>query len=192
MKKVLLLLADGFEIYEASAFIDVIGWNLIEGDKSTQLFTCALKKEIKSTFNQRFIVDFILNEINTEDYSALAIPGGFEEYGFYKDVYHPDFLELIRKFENQQKTIASICTGALPIAESNILKNRKGTTYNLNPVRQNALLNKSVIVLNQPIVEDENIITSWNPSTAMDVAFLLLEKLTNKENTNNVKRLMGF
>jgi len=192
MKKVLLLLADGFEIYEASAFIDVIGWNLLEGDKSTQLFTCALKKEIKSTFNQRFIVDFTVDEINIEEYAALAIPGGFEEYGFYKDAYHPDFLDVIRKFENQQKTIASICTGALPVAESNILQNRNGTTYNLNPKRQNALRNKSVNVLNQPIVEDGNIITSWNPSTAMDVAYLLLEKLTSKENTNNVKRLMGF
>jgi 4-methyl-5(b-hydroxyethyl)-thiazole monophosphate biosynthesis len=192
MKKILLLLADGFEIYEASAFIDVIGWNLLEGDTSTQLFTCALNKEIKSTFNQRFIVDFTIDEINIEDYAALAIPGGFEEYGFYKDAYHPDFLELIRNFEKQQKTIASICTGALPVAESNILFNRKGTTYNLNPIRQNELRNKSVIVLNQPIVEDGNIITSWNPSTAMDVAFLLLEKLTSKENANNVRRLMGF
>ena len=105
MKKVLLLLANGFEIYEASAFIDVIGWNLLEGDKSTQLFTCALNKEIKSTFNQRFIVDFTVDEINPVDYAALAIPGGFEEYGFYKDAYHSDFLELIKKFENQQKTI---------------------------------------------------------------------------------------
>ena len=192
MKKVLLLLADGFEIYEASTFIDVIGWNLLEGDKSTQLFTCALKKEIKSTFNQRFIVDFTVDEINIEDYAALAIPGGFEEYGFYKDAYHPDFLDVIKKFENQQKTIASICTGALPVAESNILQNRNGTTYNLNPKRQNALRNKSVNVLNEPIVEDGNIITSWNPSTAMDVAFLLLEKLTSKENTNNIKKLMGF
>ena len=192
MKKVLLLLADGFEIYEASTFIDVIGWNLLEGDKSTQLFTCALRKEIKSTFGQRFIVDFTVDEINIEDYAALAIPGGFEEYGFYKDAYHPDFLDVIKKFENQQKTIASICTGALPVAESNILQNRNGTTYNLNPKRQNALRNKSVNVLNEPIVEDGNIITSWNPSTAMDVAFLLLEKLTSKENTNNIKKLMGF
>jgi 4-methyl-5(b-hydroxyethyl)-thiazole monophosphate biosynthesis len=192
MKKVLLLLADGFEIYEASAFIDVIGWNLLEGDKSTQLFTCALKKEIKSTFNQRFIVDFTIEEVNIEDYVALAIPGGFEDFGFYIDAYNPDFLDVIRKFENQQKTIASICTGALPVAESNILQNRNGTTYNLNPKRQNALRDKLVNVLNQPIVEDGNIITSWNPSTAMDVAFLLLEKLTSKENTNNVKRLMGF
>jgi len=40
MKKVLMLLADGFETFEASVFIDVIGRNLVEGDKSTELFTC--------------------------------------------------------------------------------------------------------------------------------------------------------
>ena len=53
MKKVLLLLANGFEILEASAFIDVIGWNLKEGDQSTALHTCALSKEIKSAFDQK-------------------------------------------------------------------------------------------------------------------------------------------
>ena len=57
MKRVLLLLANGFETFEASAFIDVIGWNLVDGDGSTELFTCGLQKEIKSSFNQRFIVD---------------------------------------------------------------------------------------------------------------------------------------
>ena len=50
MKKVLLLLAEGFEVFEASVFIDVFGWNLVEGDNSTQLFTCGLRKEINSSF----------------------------------------------------------------------------------------------------------------------------------------------
>ena len=49
-----------------------------------------------------------------------------------------------------------------------------------------------VDVVNEPIVISKNIITSWNPSTAMDVAFLLLEKLTSLENTMKVKTLMGF
>lgn len=47
MKKTLLLLAEGFEILEASAFIDVMGWNLIEGDKTTKLFSCGIKKKFK-------------------------------------------------------------------------------------------------------------------------------------------------
>ncbi len=191
MKKVLLLLAEGFEIYEASVFTDVIGWNLEEGDGSTQLFSCALRKEIKSTFNQRFVVDFLASEINVNDFEALAIPGGFETYGFYKDAYHPDFLKLIKAFKAKGKIIATVCVGALPLGKSGVLNGKTATTYN-NPVRRAALKECNVSVLNQPIVVDDDVITSWNPSTAIDVAYILLERLTSKENTVKVRRLMGF
>lgn len=192
MKKVLLLLAEGFEIFEASVFIDVMGWNLLEGNKNTQLYSCGLKREIKSTFNQKFVVDFLIDEINVNDYDAIAIPGGFEEYNFYNDAYSEKFSEIINSFYNKEKIIASICTGAFPIAKSGILNNKNGTTYNLNPVRLDNLKNMGVNVINKPIVEEGNIITSWNPSTAMDVAFLLLEKLTNTENTDLIRKKMGF
>ncbi|MGI9526922.1 MAG: DJ-1/PfpI family protein [Weeksellaceae bacterium] len=192
MKKVLLLLAEGFEFYEASVFIDVMGWNLLEGDQNTTLHTCALRKEILSTFNQKLIVDYLIKDINVANYDALAIPGGFEPYGFYKDAYHSAFSEIIQSFYNENKPIASICTGAFPIAKSGILKGKEGTTYHLNPVRHAELKELGVLVKNQPIVVSDHIITSWNPSTAMDVAFLLLEKLTDKDNVKKVKRLMGF
>lgn len=191
MKKVLLLLADGFETFEASVFIDVIGWNLVEGDQSTELFTCGLKKEIKSSFNQRFIVDYLIDEIEISSFDALAIPGGFEVYGFYNDAYDDRFLDLIRGFKRSGKFIASICVGALPVGKSGILNGKKGTTYN-SVIRRDALLSFGVQVLNQPIVIDDAIITSWNPSTAVDVALLLLEHLTSAKNAENVRQLMGF
>lgn len=191
MKKVLLLLAEGFEIYEASVFIDVIGWNLVEGNGQTKLFTTALRKEIQSTFNQRFIVDYLVDEIDINDFDALAIPGGFEKYGYYKDAYNDQFLELIIAFKKQEKIIASICVGALPVGKSGILKGKCGTTYR-NPIRREALKSFDVELLDQPMVEDDNIITSWNPCTAIDVALLLLEKLTSTENAEKVRKLMGF
>jgi protein deglycase len=191
MKKVLLLLADGFEIYEASVFIDVIGWNLVEGDNSTQLFTCGLRKEIKSSFNQRFIVDHLVSDIDISEFDALAVPGGFEVYGFYKDAYDEQFLDIIRGFKAQNKFIASICVGALPLGKSGILKGKTATTYN-NPIRRAALQGFGVEVINEPIVIDDYIITSWNPSTAVDVALLLLEHLTTKDNADKVRRLLGF
>lgn len=192
MKKILLLLADGFEIFEASAFIDVFGWNSIDGDKSTKLYTCGLRKELKSTFDQKVIVDFTIDEINVDEFSALAIPGGFEEYGFYKDAYADGFTKLIAEFNKRNKYISSICTGAFPVAKSGVLLGRMGTTYNKNPIRQENLARLGVSVQNQPIVVDGNITTSWNPSTAIDVAFLLLESLTSKENTRIVRSQMGF
>ncbi len=191
MKRVLLLLAEGFETFEASVFIDVMGWNLIDGDGSTELKTCALKKEIKTSFDQRFIADYLVDDIDPDSFDALAVPGGFEEYGFYNDAYDEKFLDLIRLFRDRNKIIASICVGALPLGRSGILKNRKGTTFN-SPTRRNALESFGVNVVNQPIVADDNIITSWNPSTAMDVALLLLELLTSGENADKIRRLMGF
>ena len=193
MKNVLLLLAKGFESYEASVFIDVIGWNLINGDKSTKLFTCGLTREIKSSFDLIVKPNYIIEEIDINKFDCLAIPGGFEEFGFYEDAYNNKFLDLIRAFYNKNKIIASICVGALPLGKSGILKNKKATTYNMNNnIRQNQLKDFGVKVINQPIVIEDKIITSWNPSTAIDVAFTLLELLTTKENSNYIKKIMGF
>ena len=79
----------------------------------------------------------------------------------------------------------------MPVGKSGILNGKNGTTYNM-AIRRDALQEFGVNVINEPIVIDDNIITSWNPSTAVDVAFLLLENLTSKDNVNHIKHLMGF
>ena len=191
MKNILLLLSNGFEILEASAFIDVMGWNLEEGDKSTKLFTCGLRKQINSSFNHQFTVDCLVKELDVNSFDALAIPGGFKNYGYYEDAFNEEFLSLIREFRSKNKIIASICVGALPMAKSGILNNKSGTTYNNEDYRK-ALVNYGVNLLDNPIVIDHNLITSNGPSTAVDVAFVLLEALTSKENTLMVRNLMGF
>ncbi len=193
MKKVLLLLAKGFEIYEASAFTDVIGWNLVDGDGTTELISCGITKEIMSTFNQKFIADITVDQVNVDEFDALAIPGGFSEYGFYEEAYDERFLKVIRDFNAKGKIIASICVAALPIGKSGILEGKKATTYNKkNGIRQKTLSEFGVQVINEPIVIDQNIITSWNPSTAIDVALKLLELLTSPEKSQYIRNLMGY
>jgi len=192
VKKVLLFLADGFETYEAAVFIDVIGWNLVDGDQSTKLYSCGFKKEVKSSFDQRMVVDYLLDEIDVADFDALAIPGGFAEFDFYRDAYDERFLQLIRGFKSQGKIIASVCVAALTVGKSGILSGKRGTTYNRKAARQETLRSYGVNVINLPVVVDDNIITCWNPSTAIDVAFLLLELLTSKSNTDQIKNIMGF
>jgi 4-methyl-5(b-hydroxyethyl)-thiazole monophosphate biosynthesis len=77
------------------------------------------------------------------------------------------------------------------LGKSGVLKDKKGTTYN-RVIRREALQGFGVNVINQPIVIDDNMITSWNPSTAVDVALLLLEHLTTKSNADKVRHLLGF
>ncbi|SHH73722.1 DJ-1/PfpI family protein [Clostridium grantii] len=194
MKRVCLLLANGFEAVEASVFTDVIGWNKFEGDGSTELVTVGTRETLKCTWNFTVTPEMHIRDLNVDDFDALAIPGGFEEAGFYEDAFSEEFLNIIKEFNRKEKIIASICVAALPIGKSGVLTERNATTYNLsNGKRQKQLRELGVnIISNESIVIDKNIITSYNPSTAFDVAFTLLELLTSKENTDTVKRLMGF
>lgn len=191
--KILLLLAKGVELIEASAFIDVFGWNKHYNYTKTEIVTCGLRREIRSTFNIPIQVDLLIDEINVDEYDALAIPGGFGDYGFYEDAFDDKFLDIIRKFNEEGKFIASICVGALPIGKSGILKGRKGTTYHLmDRRRQKQLEAFGVNVVDEPVVIDKNIITSWCPSTAADVALKLLELLTSKDESCKTRQIMGF
>ncbi|WP_433747886.1 DJ-1/PfpI family protein [Falsibacillus pallidus] len=195
MKKICLLLPNGFEAVEASVFTDVFGWNNLEGDGSTELVTVGTREELKCTWNFTVKPEKLLSQVSVDDFDALALPGGFEFAGFYEDAFSPEVLEFISEFDRQEKFIASICVAALVLGKSGVLKGRRATTYNMNPnrTRQLQLAEMGVdLVADEPIVVDRNIITSYNPSTAFDVAFTLLERLTSKENTNEVKKLMGF
>ena len=79
MKKVLLFLAQGFEEYEASVFTDVIGWSRAYGNIPVDLVTTGLRNEIKCTWNFTVIPELDFEDVNVNNYDALAIPGGFEK-----------------------------------------------------------------------------------------------------------------
>ena len=190
-QKILLLLSGGFEILEASAFIDVLGWNLEEGDNSTKLYSCGLRKQVNSAFDQQFTVDYIVNEVDVNYFDALVVPGGFKNYDYYEDAYSEEFLNIIRGFYSQNKTIASVCVGALPLGRSGVLENKTGTTYN-NVEYREELKKYGISLMDSSIVIDDLLITSNGPSTAVEVAFILLEKLTSIENTLKVRKLMGY
>ncbi|MBE5059333.1 DJ-1/PfpI family protein [uncultured Megamonas sp.] len=191
--KILLFLAKGFETMEFSVFVDIFGWARNDYGYPIDVETVGFSKTVNSTFNIPVVVDKTIDEIDINDYDALAIPGGFEEFGFYDEAYNEEFLSLIRKFDEQNKIIATICVGALPLGKSGILKNRNATTYHLKDgYRQKELQKFGVNVINQPIVIDDNVITSYCPQTAPEVAFTLLAKLTSKEKMNIVKKAMGY
>ena len=192
-KKVLLFLAQGFEAYEASVFTDVMGWSRSFGNEPVDLITTGLRPELICTWNLNVRPELEFENINVQDFDALAISGGFETAGFYEDAYDERFLNLIREFDKEGKIIAAICVSALPVGKSGVLKGRKATTYDLlDGVRKKQLADFGAVVQDESIVIDKNIITSTGPSTGLDVAFILLEMLTNKENVDVVKKYMRF
>ena len=192
--KVLLFCCKGFEMMEFAPFYDVIGWAKSEYGFDVELETCGFSHTVPSAFwNTEIKVDKSISEVCVDDYDALAIPGGDHIYGYFEEAYDENFLQLIRAFDTTNKTIASICVGALPIGKSGVLKGRKATTYHLmDGYRQKQLAEFGVNVIDEPVVIDSNVITSYCPKTAAEVAFKLLEVLLGKEKTNTVKQGMGF
>lgn len=192
--KVLLLCAKGFETMEFSVFVDVFGWARNDFGCDIQVATCGFTEKVVSTFGVPILVDVGIGEAAAEDYDALAVPGGFEEFGFYEDAYDERFLELIRAFSRQGKPVASVCVAALPLGKSGILAGKKATTYHLNNgLRQKQLAEfPGVEVVNQRVVVDGGVITSYCPETAPDVAFELLRKLVGTQKMNRVRQAMGY
>lgn len=193
MKKVLLFLPRGFEAYEASVFTDVTGWSNSYGKEPVETVTAGLREEIPATWN--FIVrpQMALESVDTGQFDALAVPGGFESAGFYEDAFDERFLNVIRYFDRVKKPIASVCVGALTLGKAGILKGRKATTYDLpDGSRRKQLAQYGAIVQDQNLVVDNNVITSTGPASGLDVAFTLLEMLTGTSNVQAVREQMRF
>ena len=125
--KVLLFCCKGFETMEFAPFVDVMGWARNDYGLATEVITAGFSKTVVSTFGIPIMVDKTYDEIDVSEYDALAIPGGFEEFGFYEDAYDERFLNLIQEFDRSHKSIASICVGALPIGAACRIRSRGDT-----------------------------------------------------------------
>jgi len=194
MKKVLMFLSKGFDDLEAATFIDVLGWtrqrdNLIP----IELNTCAFHNNVTGRFGIHIKVDHNIRaeKLNYLEYDAFVLPGGFHGYGF-DEAYNSELGEIAKIFNKNDKPIATLCVGVLPVSDAGLLKDKKATTYNLSRYHDNpARLKKGGAIYTGAKVEfDNNIISCAGPASSLDVAYKLVELLTGKETMNEIKKLM--
>lgn len=191
MKKVMMLLANGVEPLEMAAFTDVLGWATLVGKEEIQLVDVGLRPQIKTTFGLQLTPNYLLRDVNLEEFDALAIPGGFEPSGFYEEALDEAFLNVIRQFSEAKKTVASVCVSSISLGAAGVLKDRKATTYHqIGGKRRAQLVETGATFVDKPVVCDGPFITSTGPGTALEVAFELLERLTDKENADNLRHIM--
>ena len=195
MKKILIFVSNGFESLELSPFIDVFGWNNIVGNKKVFPTVCAIHDEVYATWNLKIIPEVNLSSVSLDldEYDSLIIPGGFGKAGYFNDIQSEILKSLLNHFILNKKIVIGICTGALAIGIHGFLKDISATTYLLDNKRYFKQLEKyGANSLEKDIVISNNIITSSGPSTAIQVAFYLLETLTDRANCIVVKKNMGF
>lgn len=193
MKKVLLLLCQGTELLEAAAFYDVLGWSGAYGSEPVQVVSASAQREVTCTFGMRVLADLPLSDVDPAEFDALAIPGGFEQFGFQEDAGSPPVQSLIAGFVALGKPVAAICVGALPLARTGALTGRRATTYHrMGGRRRQQLAELGACVVDEPLVRDGPFLTSTSPATAPEVALHLLAELTGTDNARSIRHLMGY
>ena len=197
MKKIVLFLFEGAELFEIASFTDIFGWNNIVGLKEfrdIKVETISYKESVKCTWGGELKAEKIITEENIEkffDYDILVIPGGFGKANFFKEKNNEIFKKLIKYFSENNKIIVAICSAVINLLESGYIKNKKVTTYLLDNKRYfNQLRNYNIIPIEEEIMEDDNLLTCSGPGNALELSFRVLEKLTSKENVEIVKKNM--
>ncbi|HEY8470164.1 MAG TPA: type 1 glutamine amidotransferase domain-containing protein [Longimicrobiales bacterium] len=109
-------------------------------------------------WGDEFDVDVTLDAANPDDYDALMLPGG---------VMNPDKLRLnekavafVRAFFDQGKPIAAICHAPWMLAEADVVRGRRVTSY---PSLKTDLRNAGAEWIDEEVVTDHGIVTSRGP-----------------------------
>ena len=191
---VLLFLAQGFEDLEAIAVLDVFAWTRYrEHIPKAAVTTTGFQEIVISRCGLPFKPDILFQNIKPAGYQALVLPGGFHSQGF-DEAYDARIHKLARKVHHNGGYIATMCVGILPIADAGLLKGKQATTYPYSQNHNNIarLKNNGAIVVDEPVVIDDRIISCAGPGSALEVAFLLMECLMGSKTTQEVRKFMMY
>ncbi len=168
MKKVAVLLANGFEEIEALTVVDVLRRAKITCD----MISISDEKVI-GTHNIEVKADKILDD-KIEEYDMVVLPGGLP--GADNLAQNENVLKLLRKFNNDKtKYIGAICASpALVLPKAEIEENRYITSY---PDDEYEKMLEKANYVEELVVVDNNLITSRGPATTMLFAYKLVDIL---------------
>ncbi|CDI49896.1 DJ-1 family glyoxalase III [Clostridium tetani] len=181
MKKIVLMLAKGFEEIEALTVVDILR------RVGVDCKTCSITEEkmVKGTHNIYVKSDIILKDFKEYEFSGIVLPGGMPGATNLRD--NKTVIEIIKEFNEENKLIAAICAAPIVLKEADIIKNKNITSY---PGFEEEL--KGCNYKEDKVVQNGNIITSRGPSTAIDFAFKILENIIDEKELEELKKSMLY
>lgn len=103
-------------------------------------------------------VDTSADKVKAEDFDAIIVPGG---YAPDKMRLSQAMIELVREANGLGKIIAAICHGPQLLISADIVRGRRLTSW---PSIAIDLKNAGAVWVDEPVVQDGNLITSRRPA----------------------------
>ena len=170
-KTVAILATNGFEeselrepmnaLKDAGADVHIISEN-----------SGTIKSWSDGNWGKTYNVDRTLKEVTQDQYNALVLPGG---------VINPDKLRrnneainFVKSFFEHQKPVAAICHAPWLLAEADVLKNRKITSF--SSIKKD-MMNAGANWVDEEVVVDQGLVTSRNPNDLPAFCSKLVEEV---------------
>lgn len=174
MKKVLIILAPGFEEIEALSVVD-----LLRRAGADLMLAGTVDGVIRSKNNINVLADDFIENISENTYDMIVLPGGsIGTENLKKDERVKKILEIQH---SRGGIIAAICAAPSVLARMGIISGKRVTSH---PTVKDQL--KNCNYSEERVVEDGNIITSRGPGTAIEFGFHLIERLYGPERVEEV------
>jgi 4-methyl-5(b-hydroxyethyl)-thiazole monophosphate biosynthesis len=170
-KRVLCLLADGFEEIETVTPVDLLrraGIEVIIASLHGRMATGRCGVRLES--------DTILADIDPLEFDLLLIPGG-PGVTALRDDHRP--ASLARHYASTGKPVAAICAAPLVLMDAGLLKGRRFTAYHSVREELGGCIDERVVV-------DGNLITSRGAGTALDFSLAIITTLLGQAAADRV------
>ncbi len=121
-------------------------------------------------------VDHTLDEVSSGDFDALVLPGGVMNPDKLRQ--DPEAIRFIRAFFQEGKPVAAICHAGWLLAEADVLKGRKVTSY---ASIKTDLINAGAEWVDEEVVVDNGLVTSRDPDDLPAFNAKLVEEVLEGE-----------
>lgn len=165
MKKILVLVAEGFEESEMIVPVDVLRRAQFQVDVMS-----IGNREVTSSHGIKLIADKTFSDDG--DYDALFLPGG--QPGSRNLAADERVLAMIRRFDQSGKIVSAICAGPTVLAKAGILKGKNVTSY---PIADLETVFAMAHYKTDDVVIDGTLITSRGVGTVLPFAYALAHAL---------------
>ena len=175
MPKVLVPLAQGCEEIEAVTVIDILrraGITVVSAGLDDQ--------PVRASRGVTLVPDTTLDAALQHGFDMIVLPGG--QPGTNNLKADQRIIELLQKMSRQGKYVTAICAAPSVLAGAGLLDGKQATGFpgSLDPYPQ-------VMQQRTAVAEDNKLITSRGPGTAMDFALTLVERLAGKAKRQEVE-----
>ncbi len=173
---ILIPLATGFEEIEAVSLIDI----LRRADIKVIVASLNDNLQVQGANGITILADQNISSITVNDIDMILLPGG---WGGTDLLAGDDYTQnLIKKMNKENKLIGAICAAPYALDNAGVLKEN----FTCYPSVEEKIKNQNYTD-NKKVIEDNNIITSQGPGTAMCFALYLVKKFKGQEKYNQLK-----